>query len=76
MSWRKWKLSLIVASITGIFSGGVVAFVDPNINWKGLTFILLYNICQNGMLFLKDHPVDKITENTEIFYKKDENPKV
>jgi hypothetical protein len=66
MSWRRWKLSLIIAAITGICSGGVVAFIDPNISGKNLVLILAYNICQNALLFLKDHPVEKITDNTEF----------
>lgn len=69
MSWRRWKLGLIVSIITGVFSGGVVAFVAPTLSWKQILFILLYNICQNGMLFLTNHPVDKLTENTEIITK-------
>lgn len=73
MSWRRWKLSLCIALITGVFSGGIVAFVDPNIGWKPLAFILLYNICQNALLFMKDHPVDSIKDGTE-FISKSEQP--
>lgn len=69
MSWNRWKLGLVVAIITGFFSGGVVAFVDPDMPLKKLAFIVAYFICQNALLFLKDHPVDRISDGTEVFKK-------
>jgi hypothetical protein len=69
MKWKQWKLGLLVAILTGVFSGGVVAFVAPIIGLKEIIFIIMFNICQNAMLFLKDHPADKITSDTTVFTK-------
>lgn len=70
MNWQRWKLGLWIAVLTGVFSGGVVAFVAPEVKLKALSFIILYNVCQNALLFLKDHPADSIQDATEVFTKK------
>lgn len=60
ISWRRWKLGLIIGCLTGVFSGGVLAFVDSSVALKTILFMIAYNICQNALLYLKDHPVEKI----------------
>lgn len=53
----------------GVFDGGVVAFVTPTIGWKPLLFLILYFICKDGLNFLKQHPFETITSDTEIMKK-------
>lgn len=74
MSWRRWKLGLLVGLFTGILDGGLVAFADPNLGWKPLLFLICVFVCKDGLMFLKQHPVEEITDNTEFIQKPKDNP--
>lgn len=72
MSWKRWKLGVLVACLSGCFDGGLVAFIDPNINLKPLLFLIMFWICKDAAFFLKDHPVDKIIfSDTTVMTKQD-----
>ena len=77
MSWRRWKIGLIAAVISTLIDGLIVSFADPTVVTEfkkkiipisvGLFVILLKAI---GM-FLKDHPIEQITDETQVIRKED-----
>lgn len=77
MSWRKWKIGLFAAIISTALDGLIVSLVDPELvsNFRsriapiciGLAIILL----KAAAMFIKDHPITEIVDNTTVFTKKD-----
>lgn len=63
-NWKRWKLGLVVAVITGLASAGVALSASDHIGWKGLLLVLGYNVGQNVLLFLNQHPVDSVSDTT------------
>jgi hypothetical protein len=73
MSWRKWKLGLVVAFIIGFFTACAGASVlDVVLNFKFVMFFLGL-IGKDLILFLINHPVDQITFDTQTFSKQQTN---
>jgi hypothetical protein len=77
MSWRKWKIGLFAAILSTALDGLIVSLVDPDLvnSFRsrivpiciGLTVILL----KAAAMFIKDHPITEIVDNTTIFKKED-----
>jgi len=59
MNWTKWKLGLLVACLTGVFSGLVGLVIGAT--WRQICILLVVNLAKDGLLFLKQHPVDEVT---------------
>lgn len=65
MNFRNWKLGLLVATIIGFFTAcGAAAVLDVKINWK-FVFFFLSLIGKDVILFLVNHPADKISFDTQ-----------
>lgn len=64
MNLKRWKLGLVVAVIIGFFTAcAAAAVLDVHVNLKFVLFFLGL-IGKDVVLFLKDHPVDKIPFDT------------
>jgi hypothetical protein len=59
MKWRKWRLGLLVAIMTGCFTA--LTGLAAGITREQFLIILLVSIGKDALLFLKEHPVDTIT---------------
>lgn len=63
MSWRRWKVGAGVACLTGFFTGIIGLAVGTP--WKGALLLLAASIGKDFILWQKDHPVEKVTFETE-----------
>ena len=66
MSWKRWRIGLLVATITGVCTAFTVGLIVPAMTLKEGSFILLASIAKDLLLFLKDHPVESVEESTSI----------
>jgi hypothetical protein len=63
MSWRRWKLGLLVAILTGFFTG--LAYLST-IDTASLAVLIKFSLVTLGVigkdavLFLQNHPVDEV----------------
>lgn len=71
MNWKKWKLGLVIAAITGLGTTFMVGNVDPNLSIKNLIFLTLGFIFKDVLLYLMKHPVDSISFGDTQFITKD-----
>ncbi len=63
MNWKRWKLGLFVACLTGIFGALATLGVVKDIGgWKQFMLILAIGISKDGLLFLKAHPVEDVSD--------------
>jgi len=62
MNWKKWKLGLLVAGLTGLFNGVVCMVVDMTA--KQIAFVLIVSFAKDALLFLKQHPAEQISFDT------------
>lgn len=62
MSWRRWKVGLLVAVITGVGQALVAWTVDCTV--KQIVSLTAVNVGANLVLFLKQHPVESITSDS------------
>lgn len=62
MNWKKWKIGLAVAAFTGLLTTFAVGAVVPSMTTKEAIFIALGLIAKDLLLFLKDHPVESVTD--------------
>ena len=66
MNWKRWRLGLIVACLTGIFGALATLGVVKDIGgWKQFTLILAIGISKDALLFLKQHPVENMTDDSK-----------
>lgn len=63
MNWKRWKIGLLVAMLTGFFTGLVTLGVVDSVTWVELGILLAVNIAKDALLFLKEHPVETVEEN-------------
>lgn len=61
-SWRRWKMGVLVSVVTGVCTAFTVGLIVPGMTPKEGAFILVASIAKDLLLFLKEHPVDEITE--------------
>lgn len=62
MNWKRWRISLAVAALTGVLTGIVTLGVVDKVTWKELLILLAVNMGKDMLLFLKEHPVEKVEE--------------
>lgn len=60
MNWKRWKLGLIVACLTGFFGALVTLGVVDAISWKQFAIIAAVGIGKDALLFLKQHPIESL----------------
>lgn len=78
MSWRKWKIGLVAALASTLTDGLIVYLTDPSIVADFLKHMIPMSIglvvvaLKAFSMFIKDHPIDQITDETTTF-KKDNN---
>ena len=73
MKWSLWKKSLLVAMLTGLFTA--LSGIAAGITWRQFGIILAVCVGKDALLFLKDHPVEDITDTT-LLKKDDSTPTV
>lgn len=68
MSWRRWKLGLLIAILTGLFTGLSYLEALDVITVKTVVkfaLVTLAVIGKDGVLFLQNHPVDEVEDDRE-----------
>ncbi len=68
MSWKRWKVGLIVACVTGLLTGLATLEILDTITAKALLKILVFTIgliAKDALLFLKDHPADQLDTDSK-----------
>lgn len=60
VSWKKWKLGLIVAIVCGILTAG--AGVAAGMKWQAFIAVLCTALLTNLGNFLVNHPIDDIED--------------
>lgn len=58
MSWQRWKIGLVVAILSGIFTGLVGLAVG--MTGRQIAILLAVNVGKDGLLYLTNHPVEQI----------------
>ena len=67
MNWKRWKLGLIVACLTGLATAFTVGVIVPSMTWREGGLVCLASIAKDVLLFLKQHPAEEISfETTSI----------
>lgn len=61
MNWKRWKLGLVVACLTGVASG--LAALAIGVTWGQFFILVAMNVGKDALLFLKDHPVENIQDS-------------
>ena len=68
-AWKKWKLGLAVAGVTGTLGALVALGVVKDIGgWKQFLLILGVGAAKDVLLFLHSHPVESLPD-TDIITK-------
>ena len=67
MNIKAWKFGLLVATLSGVFTGliGLGVGMTP----KQITILMLINIGKDGLLYLQKTDVDKISFDTTVVKK-------
>lgn len=65
MKWKRWKMGLAVSALTGCLMGVTTLLVDQSISLRGIIILLVVNAAKDVLLFLKEHPVDAIVDDTQ-----------
>ena len=63
MNWKKWKVGLVIALLSGVFAGcaGLVGSMD----WKAFVAVVCASIATNLGNYLRQHPIESIQEETK-----------
>lgn len=67
MNWRKWKIGLLVAMLTGALGGMLGLAVG--IAWKAFWILLIKDIAKDTLLYIKSNPINTITFDTYRYTK-------
>ena len=65
MNWKRWKLGFVVAAVTGLCTALAVGVIVPTMTWKEGVLVCLASIAKDVLLFLKQHPADEISFDTQ-----------
>ena len=65
-SWRRWKLGLLVAGVTGLCTAFVAGLVFPDMTMKQALVVILGSVAKDILLFLNQHPVTEIEDTVHI----------
>lgn len=60
MNWKKWKAGLGVSALTGTLTG--IIGLALGITWEQAGLLLLVNTAKDMLLYLKDHPIEKVED--------------
>ena len=64
MNWKRWRLGLLVACLTGLFGALATLGVVKDIGgWQQFLLILGIGISKDALLFLKQHPVENVADD-------------
>jgi hypothetical protein len=58
MSWKRWKLGLVVAIACGCLSG--LAGLAVGMTWRAFVAVMAMSLLTHFLAFLKDHPWDQV----------------
>lgn len=67
MSWRRWKLGMVVTVVLSLVVAG--AGVAAGMKWQSFVAVFCTALLTHFGSFIKDHPVDQITFDTETLTK-------
>jgi hypothetical protein len=62
MNWKRWRVGLLVAAITGVCTTFTVGLIVPGMTRQEGLLILAASIAKDILLYLKSHPVDEVTD--------------
>lgn len=65
MNWKRWKIGLAVACLTGILTALIGLAAIDVFTWKVILFLVGIT-AKDMLLFLKDHPVEKIIDLDDV----------
>lgn len=74
MNWKRWKMGLFIAVLTGAATAFAVGVVVPSMTLKEGIYVCLGSIAKDVLLFLKQHPAEQISFETEQITKPDNQP--
>jgi uncharacterized membrane protein YeiH len=63
MSWRRWKLGVLVSVVLSLFVAG--AGLAAGMKWQAFISVLCTALVTHFGSFLKDHPIEQITWDTD-----------
>jgi hypothetical protein len=75
MSWRRWKLGMFAAIVSTLLDGFIVSFSVPEIashlkdHWVGVLVGLVVIAAKAAAMWMRQHPIEEITDNTETITK-------
>lgn len=61
-NWKRWKIGLFIAMLTGVLSGLVALKEADKLTLTGFLVVVAFNVGKDMLLFLKDHPVEQVVE--------------
>lgn len=64
MNWKRWKLGLGVAVLTGLATAFGVGVIVPTMSWREGLLVCFASIGKDVLLFLKQHPAEEVDFNT------------
>lgn len=73
MSWKRWKIGLAVSLLSGLFTGLIGLAVG--LTHQQVIILLVVNMAKDGLLYLKDHPIDNVDVGTSPPFKVDDTKK-
>lgn len=64
MSFKRWKMGLFIALLSGVFTG--LIGLGVGMTWKQILILMAINVGKDGLLFLQQNPAAKIDFDTQI----------
>lgn len=68
MNWKKWKIGLVIATLTSLFVAGSTALVGGN--WRVFLAAFCAALITNWGAYLKQHPIENIEDTQFLLQKK------
>lgn len=69
MNWRKWRWGLVVALLSGVFTG--LIGLGISVTAKQLLILIALNIGKDGLLYIKSNPIDQVSFDTSRMIRDD-----
>jgi hypothetical protein len=60
MNFKRWRIGLVVAIVTGVCTAFTVGLIVPGMTLKEGALIMASTVAKDILLFLKDHPHESI----------------
>lgn len=60
MNWRKWKIGLLIAILTGACTAFAVGLIVPGVTLQESWLIFAGSVAKDVLLYLKQHPIEDV----------------